>query len=201
MTQPNTLKGPAYVVLYQQKKHSFAKKGKGFSGPEKSLSHQPHRSKERTELLTIFLNIESDQYNQWFSSQKWLFPTLIDNLASEKQFSRSRNGRQAVESLENLFFTQPNYLLVQDVTFLNRSLHSFISIRDNNLAKKIANYFGPKMIRTYGDDFVLSRLYHMCNRVLPTHSISPSLLAKVRYSCSSSMHVGGGQGGALLLPE
>ena len=30
----------------------------------------------------------------------WLFPTLIDNLASENQFSRSRNGRQAVESLE-----------------------------------------------------------------------------------------------------
>ena len=29
----------------------------------------------------------------------WLFPTLIDNLASEKQFSRPRNG-EAVESLE-----------------------------------------------------------------------------------------------------
>ena len=62
MTQPNTLKGPAYSIrsIILAKKHSFAKKGKGFSGPEKSLSHQPHRSKERTELLTIFLNIESD---------------------------------------------------------------------------------------------------------------------------------------------
>ena len=61
MTQPNTLKGPAYsLALDKQKKHTLVKKGKGFSGPEKSLSHQPHRSKERTELLTIFLNIESD---------------------------------------------------------------------------------------------------------------------------------------------
>ena len=35
-------------------------------------------------------------YNLYTPGGQWLFPTLIDNLASEKQFSRSRNGLMSI---------------------------------------------------------------------------------------------------------
>ena len=64
---------------------------------------------------------------------------------SSYKYPLKPNGRFEIQKTVSHW---PNYLLVQDVTFLNRSQHSFISIRDNNLAKNVQKckhfIFAPK---------------------------------------------------------